>query len=87
MRRDEVKAYMIKIAKKRLHKETEKAYMFFTSGYGGVPVFIPKSQILLKDFDDPEWIRLKITKFAFKNIALDLGRVSEHQIKITESYI
>jgi hypothetical protein len=36
------------IADKRMHNETEKAYVFFTSGYGGKMFAIPKSQVISK---------------------------------------
>ena len=85
--KDSTPNYILKIAKKRFHKEGEKWFVFYTSGYGGNAFFIPKSQIIFKDFDDPEWIRLKIKGFIFKKIKFDLEAMRQSEVKITEAGI
>jgi len=51
----------VKIADKRMHKETDKAYVYTTSGYGGSFFTIPKSQI--KEMTDGHIRINEVTKY------------------------
>jgi hypothetical protein len=78
----------IKIAKRRLYKESDRAYTFTTCGYGGEFFSLPKSQINVRqgkirinDVAKEEALVIDIPSWLFCKLEQTFKTMSKYQYK------
>ena len=72
----------LKIKKKRLHKETDKAYVFLTTVYNGEFFSIPKSLVKNVTMDD-DWIGFNVDGWLYNRISKKLDRLTDCEKQVT----